>query len=216
MHDRSSRAWIPLLFAILIPASCQQAGSPTDPESSADPPSPEAPASPTSAVTVLLTDDPADLVHAWVNITQVYLQGGPSGDGRTVLFEGPTGMIDLLTLTDDAIELVAGVEIPSGRYAQLRVVVDGIAVETEDGQVFATNDAEVPGGLEPDGTIVCPSCSASGFKVLLQNEDLSLLSDATLTLDFDAAESFVHPAGHSGRWIVHPVIKLSDIVTIDD
>jgi hypothetical protein len=167
-------------------------------------------------VTIFLTDAPDDLAHVWLNITQIYLQGGPSGDGRTIVFDGPTGRIDVLELIDDALLLVENAPVLAGRYAQLRVVIGEIVIETEGGQVFATSGADIPEGLSLTGTIVCPSCSSSGFKVLLQNKDLALLEDATLTLDFDAAETFAHRAGNSNRWIVHPTIKLSDFVTVDE
>lgn len=162
----------------------------------------------TSSVTVLLTDDPLDLEHAWVDIQRVYLQGGDA-NGRLVLFEGPTGWIDLLPLADDVEELVESVEIPSGSFGQLRVVINGAAVETGDGEIFATRGSDPPGEEPVTGTIGCPSCSTSGFKVLLQGRDLSLLeSTEIMVLDFDVEESFVHQAGKSGRWMLRPVIKL--------
>lgn len=162
----------------------------------------------TTSVTLLLTDDPDDLAHAWVDIQQVYLQGGDA-NGRLILFEGPTGLIDLLPLLDDVATLADGVEIPSGSFGQLRVVIAGAAVETMEGEIFATDGTTPPGGGEVDGEIVCPSCDASGFKVLLQGRDLSLVDEIeTLVMDFEVDESFVRPAGQSGRWMIQPVIKL--------
>ncbi len=171
----------------------------------------------TSSVTVLLTDAPNDLVHAWVDIREVYLQGGPDSGGRTVLLDQPTGLIDVLPLASQAMTLIQSVDIPSGKYAQLRIVIGGLAIETEGGEVLATKGTDVPGGLTPTGEIKCPSCDTSGFKVGLQGfDDLSLLSDAVLTVDFDAAQTFVHQAGNSGKWVVKPVLKLSDFVTVGD
>lgn len=170
----------------------------------------------TSTVALLLTDDPDDLVHAWVDIEEVYLQGGADdaenddAGGRVVLFSGPSGPIDLLTLADDFQQL-AETDVPSRTYGQLRLVLTGAAIETEDGQVFATEGFDVPGGLAADGSLQCGSCGTSGLKVLLQGRDLSL-DDAfeTLIMDFEVGESFSHPAGQSGMWVVHPVIKLFD------
>lgn len=188
--------------------------SPTDPADDGSPaggdPQGESPSgdAATSSVTVLLTDDPLDLEHAWVDIQRVYLQGGDA-NGRLVLFEGPTGWIDLLPLADDVEELVESVEIPSGSFGQLRVVINGAAVETGDGEIFATRGSDPPGEGAVTGTIGCPSCSTSGFKVLLQGRDLSLLEPTEImVLDFDVEESFVHQAGKSGRWMLRPVIKL--------
>lgn len=167
-----------------------------------------------TAVTVLLTDAPGDVVHAWVEIREVYLQGGGDGDeentagGRTVLFTGSTGPIDLLELVDDPLEL-ASVVVPAGRYGQLRVVIDGAAVEIEGEGVYATDGFEAPGGAPLAGELVCPSCESSGFKVLLQGRDLDLVEvEELLVLDFEVDDSFFQQAGMSGRWIVNPVIKL--------
>jgi hypothetical protein len=163
----------------------------------------------TSTVSVLLTDDPDDLVHAWIEISEIYLQGGDA-DGRLVLFEGLSDPIDLLTLIDDFEELVE-TDVPQGEYGQLRLVLEGAAIETEGGEIFATEGFVIPGGGEVDGDLQCPSCTTAGIHVLLQGRDLTfedLLE--TLILDFDVSDSFAHPAGQSGMWVLSPVIKLFD------
>lgn len=192
-----------LLVAALVAPACDDSGGPAG---SGDP----------TSVTVLLTDDPGDVVHAWVDIGEIYLQGGEGDEdnddagGRVTLFSGPTGPIDLLELLDAAEELV-NVVIPSGRYGQLRVVLEGAAIELENGEVFATDGFDPPGTSPVTGELVCPSCNTSGFKVLLQGRELDLLDpEELLVLDFDAGESFAREAGMSGRWIVTPLIKLFD------
>lgn len=198
----SIRRLAPLLVAALTAPACDDgpAGTP-DPTN----------------VTVLLTDAPGDVVHAWVDIGEIYLQGGGGGEddegdggGRVTLFSGPTGPLDLLELIDDTEEL-ASVVIPAGRYGQLRVVLEGAAIELENGEVYNTDGFEPPGDPPVTGELVCPSCGTSGFKVLLQGRELDLLdAEELLVLDFDAGESFAREAGMSGRWIVTPVIKLFD------
>jgi len=192
---------VPLLSAVLISSACDDAGGPAG---AGDP----------TNVTVLLTDAPGDVVHAWVDIEEVYLQGGDGeeGDagGRVTLFAGPSGPLDLMALIDDVEEL-ASVVIPSGRYGQLRVVLEGAAIQLDNGEVYATDGFDPPVILPITGELICPSCSTSGFKVLLQGRDLDLLdAEELLVLDFDAGESFAMEAGNSGRWIVTPVIKLFD------
>jgi hypothetical protein len=192
---------VTLLAAVLVSSACDDAGGPAG---AGDP----------TSVTVLLTDAPGDVVHAWVDIEEVYLQGGDGeeGDagGRVTLFAGPSGPLDLMELIDDVEEL-ASVVIPSGRYGQLRVVLEGAAIELENGEVYATDGFDPSGILPVTGELLCPSCSTSGFKVLLQGRDLDLLdAEELLVLDFDAGESFAKEAGNSGRWIVTPVIKLFD------
>jgi len=186
-----------LLLAPFLPA-CDDSGTPSGPEVP-------------TAVTVMLTDAPGDVVHAWVDIEQIYLQGNAEDEdagGRVILFTGPSGSLDLLELIDDTLELVS-VVISAGRYGQLRVVLSGAAIELENGEVFATDGFDPPGVFPITGELVCPSCGTSGFKVLLQGRDLDLVdAEELLVLDFDAGESFVREAGMSGRWIVTPVIKL--------
>lgn len=167
-----------------------------------------------TAVTVILTDAPGDVVHAWVDIHEIYLQGGGDGDeestagGRTVLFTGPTGPLDLLALVADPAAL-GTVIIPARRYGQLRVVIDGAAVEIEDEGVYTTTGFVPPGSAPVAGELICPSCDTSGFKVVLQGRDLDLIDpEELLVLDFEVDESFLRQAGMSGRWIVTPVIKL--------
>jgi hypothetical protein len=192
---------VTLLSTVLAASACDDSGGPAG---AGDP----------TSVTVVLTDAPGDVVHAWVDIGEVYLQGGDGEDedsgGRVTLFSGPSGPLDLIALIDEVEEL-ATVVIPAGRYGQLRIVLDGAAIELENGEVYATDGFDPPGTLPVTGELVCPSCSTSGFKVLLQGRELDLLDDEELlVLDFDAGESFVKEAGMSGRWIVTPVIKLFD------
>jgi hypothetical protein len=197
-HSHLSYLVLPLLAA-LFSSACDDAGGPAGA------------GNPTN-VTVLLTDAPGDVVHAWVDIDEVYLQGGDGeeGDaaGRVTLFAGPSGSLDLIALIDEVEEL-ANVVIPSGRYGQLRVVLNGAAIQLDNGEIYATEGFDPPVILPVTGELVCPSCSTSGFKVLLQGRELDLLdAEELLVLDFDAGESFVKEAGNTGRWIVTPVIKL--------
>lgn len=201
MHSKLSYLVIPL-FAVILSSACDDAGGPAG---AGDP----------TNVTVLLTDAPGDVVHAWVDIEEVYLQGGGNGEegeagGRVTLFAGPSGPLDLMALIDEVEEL-ASVVIPSGRYGQLRVVLHGAAIQLDNGEIYATDGFDPPVILPVTGELVCPSCSTSGFKVLLQGRELDLLdAEELLVLDFDAGESFAKEAGNSGRWIVTPVIKLFD------
>ena len=173
-----------------------------------------------TSVTVLLTDAPGDVVHAWVDIGEIYLQGNDEDEnagGRVTLFTGPSGPLDLLGLVDDPVMLDT-VVIPAGRYGQLRVVLEGAAIELEEGDIIATTGFDPPGAGTVTGQLVCPSCNTSGFKVLLQGRELDLLDDEELlVLDFDTGDSFIREAGMSGRWIVTPVIKLfDDLDNVDD
>jgi len=189
-------------------------------------------------LTLMLTDDPAELSEAWVEITGIYLQvgeherlgprygdGDGEGDGERVwLLEDAAAWVDLLTLVDDWTALVEGVEIPVGVYSQLRFIVEGAAIVTAgDGAVYATSASDLESlnaylvgeGIEPladaDGGLRCPSCSRTGIKVRFPGGGLVLDSgDNIVLIDFDVADTFGHEAGWSGRWIMHPTLRASD------
>jgi hypothetical protein len=173
-------------------------------------------------LSILLTDDPAELSQAWVEITGIYLQvgehdqlgpgnGDGEGDGERVwLLEGSAVWVNLLTLVDDWTTLVEGADVPAG-------------VTAGDGEVFATSLADLESlnayligeGMDPiegaDGQLKCPSCSRSGIKVRFPGGGLVLESGDNLVLiDFDVAETFGHEAGRSSRWIMHPTLRATD------
>jgi hypothetical protein len=57
------------------------------------------------------------------------------------------------------------------------------------------------------GTLRCPSCAQSGFKVKFSQSGLVITDNSVITIDFDAGQSFGHQAGNSGQWIMHPVLR---------
>lgn len=167
-----------------------------------------------SKVSVLLTDAPGDVLEAVVTIDQIYLQGGDgegeAGGGRLILMDEPV-TVDLLTLVDNWMPLVEGVDIPAGTYGQLRFVISGayLKVEEADGErIYATapDYAGLPQGAEVAGTLMTPGFSQSGLKVSFPG-GLTVEDEVALLVDFDVAESFGHQAGQSGSWVMHPVLK---------
>jgi hypothetical protein len=169
-----------------------------------------------SRLTIRLHDAPGDLAEAWVKVEEIYLQGNSSADstsGRVVLSDGATEWIELTELTgSNFATLVNGEPVPAGSYRQLRFVVCEAYVVTDDGDVYATSDAELPAGVTADGTLQVPGGCSSGFKVKLPGGGLDLEGDATtLSVDFDVSQSFGHQAGNSGRWVMHPVLTAAEV-----
>jgi len=163
----------------------------------------------TSRLSIKLTDAPAELAEAWVEIRSIYLQGSSDeGGSRVYLREGSTGLVDLLTLSGGTTaDLVADVPVPAGTYSQLRFVIGDAYVRTRDGRVYATSGAKLPVGVNATGTLQCPSCAQSGLKVTLPGGSLRLDEGSTVVVvDFDASQSFGHQAGNSGKWVMHPVL----------
>ena len=164
-------------------------------------------------MTVLLTDAPGDFEEAVVTISSVTLKG----ETDVVLLDEPwTG--DLLELRNDVATLVQGVELEAGRYSELRLVVTGgyLAVEGPNGEsrIYASSpDYDgLPAGATVYGDLHMPSMGQSGLKVKLPGDMLEVAEGETVILiDFDVAQSFGHQAGNSGKWVMHPVIKATDV-----
>jgi hypothetical protein len=159
----------------------------------------------TTSFSVRLKDAPGDVQHAFVTISEVDLVG--SG-GTQVLSQAPT-TVDLLTLATTAMTLVQDVEVPSGRYSQLRFKITGACLSVDDGnggsQVYATTgfDSSVC-GTGPAQTLQSPSYAQSGLKVTLTGDALELTGpEKIVQVDFDVTQSFGHEA--SG-WVMHPVV----------
>lgn len=160
-------------------------------------------------LTLELTDAPGDLAHAWVEITQIALQGT---GGETVLLDSSTGLVDLLTLATTTRELVADVPIPPGTYAQLRIVIASGVIESGAGDVFVLGEASHPEGKTQTGDLACPSCTQSGIKINLPGGGLTLEDEAkVVVLDFDVSQSFGKEAGRSGRWVMRPSMTASEV-----
>lgn len=158
-------------------------------------------------VSLALTDAPGDVDSVWVEIGEVYLQG--TGGRVTLLDEDDAadlGLIELTQLAGATLDLVSDVAIDAGNYGQLRFVVEGAVLETEDGEVF-TYQATHPHGAAATGSLTCPSCTTTGIKVLLPGDVANLEAGAhIIVLDFDVSQSFGHDTGGSA-WVMHPVIR---------
>jgi len=189
---------LPLLLALPL-AACNESSSTLGPDQ--------------GRISIQLTDAPGDLEAAWISIDRIVLigvEGDDDDDGMIELDPEVTGYINLLDLAGgELLDLVDGEVVPSGDYSELRVYLDEAYVELEDGRVFSTTGADLPGGVEADGELKCPSCSQSGFKVKFLDGGLEVDDDdeTTVIIDFDVAQSFGHEAGKSGKWIMHPVLR---------
>jgi hypothetical protein len=169
-------------------------------------------------LSLLLTDAPGDVKAAVVTIDEIYLQGS----GRVVLMDEPV-TTDLLTLANSTADLVKDAVVPAGSYGQLRFVVSGAYIEVENGDgtssIYATSPdyAGLPAGAQVAGTLQTPSFDASGLKVNLPGGALHLAAEEKILLvDFDVSQSFGHETGDSGSWVMHPVLKATDLQTTGD
>jgi len=168
----------------------------------------------TARVSLALTDAPGNVDSVWVDIGEIYLQGGGDGGRTTLLGEAEAdglGLVELTALAGSTLDLVDEVDIATGNYGQLRFVIEGAVLETEDGEVFTFN-AVHPHGTPSTGPLICPSCSQTGIKVLLPGEVADLEAGAHLiVLDFDVSQTFGRAAGQSGSWVMAPVIRAAEL-----
>ena len=167
-------------------------------------------------ISMLLTDAPGDFSRAIVTIDRIELIGDEDEDsaGAAIVLRDEPYTGDLLELSNDVADLVQDQLVPGGEYHQVRFVISGgcIEVETEDGTEVYASDGYTECGAA-DGDLQMPSFGSSGLKVTLPSGFRVNGDDHILLLDFDVAQSFGHAAGNSGRWVMHPVIHATEIVT---
>lgn len=172
-----------------------------------------------STLSVQLTDGDGTVEAVWVDVTELRVVGqSEAGAGGVTLLsdaddDDPSNddASDLIRLSPESVEtLVQEAVLPSGTYGQIRMVIGGAVLETEDGEVFTRGGATHPDGLAATGELVCPSCSQTGIKIVPPQGALRLDAEArVLVLDFDVYQSF--EAGSSGQWVMSPVILASEL-----
>jgi len=164
----------------------------------------------TGKVSLLLKDAAGIPTTAWVTISEIDLQG--SGGTLVLLHPDKPFSTDLLTLSNDVTTLVQGAVIPAGTYTQLRFVITSACILVPNDGIYATTPVDKRCG-DPTGTLQTPSYDQSGLKVILPNGGLVVSSgaDESLVVDFDVSQSFGQVAGKSGQWVMHPVIKATDV-----
>lgn len=163
-----------------------------------------APASPsTGTLSVALTDAPAcgfDAVNITVNKVRVH-QSTSANDtdaGWSEITLNPARKINLLNLTNGALDQLGQTPLPTGRYTQLRLVLNANAGQTvSNSVVLSGTTAEVP--------VDTPSAIQSGIK-LVSEFDVASGQRVDLVLDFDACKSIVTRG--NGQYSLKPVVKI--------
>ncbi len=171
-----------------------------------------------ATLSVFLTDAPGGVDAVWADIEQLTIQGNA---GKFDLIESPTGLIEITELISGQLEqLVNSADLPAGTYTSLRAIIGDAVLVDEAGGVFVKGTPDLESILDPSdipdvlGDLSCPSCTSSGFKVILPGGQ-TVLEDGVvaMVLDFDVTQSFGKASGGSGGWVMDPVIvanKVSD------
>lgn len=164
-------------------------------------------------LTVQITDAPGDLAEAWVRIDRVLLLQSEAGEGeggaRVELTPKSAEWINLLTLAGGKVADLVTETVEPGTYGQLRMVVCNMYIKTRSGEIIATPGATLPEGVTPKAgsELKLTSQCQSGFKVNFAGKGITVdEGSTTVVVDFDVAQSFVHQAGRSGKWIVKPTL----------
>ncbi len=152
---------------------------------------------------VAITDAPAcgfDAVNVTVSKVRVH-QSATAGDtdaGWTDITLSPARKINLLNLTNGALENLGQTPLTPGRYTQLRLVLDANA-----GSAMA--NSVVPSGTVNEVSLDTPSAVQSGIK-LVNQFDVAAGQRVDLVLDFDACKSVVKKG--NGGFALKPVVKV--------
>jgi hypothetical protein len=170
----------------------------------------DAPATGDGAMRVALTDAPAcgyDHVYVTVDRVRVHQNAGAADadGGWSEIVVSPARRVDLLALTNGALEELGQTPLPAGTYTQMRLVLaENSAAAPMANSVVPTGGSEI--------ALDTPSAQQSGLKMNV-NVAVGANQVADVVIDFDACKSVVR-RGNSGRYNLKPVLaaipRLSD------
>lgn len=198
LQPRVHAKFATLAFAAALLAACGGGGGDSGGTSTAS-----------GTLRLALTDAPAcgyDQVNVTIERVRIHTsataQDGDAGWSEMVLT--PAKRVDLLTLTNGVLEELGSTSLPAGRYTQMRLVLGGSM-----GPGAMANSLVPSGGSERP--METPSGTQTGLKM---NVDIEVAANqlADFVIDFDACRSVVQ-AGHSGRYLLKPVLSVMPRVT---
>jgi FlaG/FlaF family flagellin (archaellin) len=163
----------------------------------------------TGTMSLSLTDAPAcGYDNAWVTVTEVHVHqrtGAGENDGGWQKLVLPAPLrVDLLELTNGHRHELGQLELPAGRYEQLRLVL-----AANDGSSPPANAVKLSSTKEVVA-LTTPSGQQSGLKFNAQME-VPAGQTADFAIDFDGCKSFV-TAGRSGKILLKPRLAVIPIL----
>ena len=152
---------------------------------------------------VSITDAPAcgfDAVNITVSKVRVHqsASAAETDAGWTDITLNPARKINLLNLTNGALDALGETPLNAGHYSQLRLVLD-----PNSGNKIA--NSVIPSGDVLEHLLDTPSAVQSGIK-LVNEFDVTAGQRVDLVLDFDACKSVVTKG--NGNYALKPVIKV--------
>lgn len=154
----------------------------------------------TSRLSIRMTDAPGDYDAVYVDVQDVLIKSGTDTDedGGWVSIGNVTPKVyNLLELTGGVDVLLADGIVPSGFLGQVRLILGDDNTVVKDGESYPLHT---------------PSAQQSGLKLTI-NQTLVSGVDYEFLLDFDVEHSIVVQAGNSGKYNLHPVIRVSTMAT---
>ena len=169
----------------------------------------------TGTVTASMTDAPAcGYDHVYVTVNKVQINSSTDGSGSWSDFTIPPSLsrIDLLNLTNGALESLGQVALASGTYQQLRLVL----APNVSGSATLSN-AVVPSGQTTEFELKTPSAVQSGIKLNTRMPfTVAPGSLVDLVLDFNACKSIVTTGKGNGQgasgYLLKPVVTATPVV----
>ena len=160
----------------------------------------------TGTLKLAMTDSPGcGYDHMYVTVTKIRVHQSASAAStdsgwREITVASPQ-KIDLLSLTNGALQELGQLPLPAGRYEQVRLVLSGDALA----------NSLVLSGTSNEIELRTPSAQQSGYK-LQAHFDVTGNQVADMVLDFDACKSIVR-AGNSGNYNLKPVVAVTKRLT---
>ena len=153
-----------------------------------------------------MTDSPGcGYDHVYVTVSKIRIHqsstASDSDSGWREILVSPQRRVDLLDLTNGALQELGSLPLPAGRYEQVRLVLAGNPLD----------NALVLSGTTNEIALTTPSGQQSGYK-LQAHFDVTGNQVADMVLDFDACKSVVR-AGNSGNYNLKPVVAVTERLT---
>ncbi len=176
----------------------------------------------TGSLSLSLTDNSTEeykAVYITIKYIEVHLGGNENKHSSWRKVDLPTDpntglpedriTLNLLELVNGVREDLGIVELRSGRYTQMRLIIDSVPDDTinilSQNHPYANyviDQSNPPNAYE----LEIPSGFQTGFKIV-GGFDINTNQTTELVLDFDACRSVVQ-AGASGKWLLKPTVKV--------
>ena len=161
----------------------------------------------TGTLSLSMTDAASDFAAVYVTIdeVQIHLGGNDSSPNnwRPINMQRRPITVNLLTLTNEVREQLGLVDLPTGDYTQVRLIIGNTPENSGYPYANYVVDKNIPPNIYE---LKVPSGNNTGFKIV---ENFTIEKDQTLelVLDFDASRSIIQ-AGASGQWLLKPTVKI--------